>query len=394
MRVVGAGLALLIGVLGDGLGSAAAQGNIELGPFRILGTLKLSGTYDDNILLTPNREIDDFVWTISPGVAVELPARRYALRLAYLADILRYTDHDEFDTVHHSLQAEGQYSFPWGLGLRLSDRFLITDEFAGFPVPELTGLVDRTENTLEVGASYTLRERYTLDLNYKWFLVDYEDRFNDLDREDHTIAGTLFYRVLPKTSVLGEVNYVRINYDDPVVAQDRDSEGWRFKVGLRGDLTAKTSAILKVGWEFKDYDNPRREDWDGLIVEAEVIWRYRDPSEVRLFGGRANYESTFEGNNFLVSTFGGAEIRHFLTRRLVVRIRGLAGVNDYPERVTIGTKTDKRSDTFYQIGASLRYEIRRWLAVEFGYDRLLLDSNFGEFDYTVNRVKGSIVLTY
>jgi hypothetical protein len=377
-------------------GPAAAQGNLELGPFRIVPSLELALEYDDNILLTPKNEIDDFIWTISPGVLVELPSRRYAIRLGYRADILRYMDNSQFDTVHHNALAEARVEFAGGLGLRLSDRFKITDDFAGFPVPELTQRVDRWENTLDVGADYTVRERYTIDVNYQWFLVDYRDdpSFDQFDRQDHTVAGTLFYRLFPKTSILGEVDYNLVRYDLSSVAQVRDSDAWRFKVGVKGDLTAKTSAIIKVGWEWRDYDNPGTRDWNGLIAEGEITWKYRDPSQVRLFGGRANVESTFEGNNYYVTSYAGAEVRHYLRAGLILRLRALGGVNEYAETVTVGTKTGERTDTFFDAGVSLKYQIRRWLGVELSYSLLILDSNFDEFDYTDNRVKASVILSY
>lgn len=391
---VWSGLALL--TIAALAGPAAAQGNLELGPFRIVPSLELALEYDDNILLTPNDEIDDFIWIISPGLLVELPSRRYAVRVGYRADILRYMDNSQFDTVHHNVLAEARVEFAGGLGLRLSDRFKITDDFAGFPVPELTQRVERWENALDVGADYTVRERYTIDVNYQWFLVDYRDdpSFDAFDRQDHTVAGTLFYRLFPKTSILGEVDYNLVRYDLPSVAQVRDSDAWRFKVGVKGDLTPKTSAIIKVGWEWRDYDNPGTKDWDGLIAEGEITWKYREPSQVRLFGGRANVESTFEANNYYVSSYAGAEVRHYLRERLILRLRALGGVNEYPETVTVGTKTNERTDTFFEAGVSLKYQIRRWLGVELSYSFLLRDSNFDEFDYTDNRVKASVILTY
>jgi hypothetical protein len=373
---------------------AAAQ--LQLGPFRILPSLNLSLEYDDNILLTPDDEIDDFIWHITPGVTIELPARRYAIRLGYQADILRYVENDQLDTVHHNALADARVDFVFGLGLRLTDRFLITDDFAGFPVPELTERVERWENTLDVGADYTLRERYTIDINYRWFWVDYRDdpEFDQFDRQDHTVSGTLFFRILPKTSVLGEFDYNLVRYEIPSVAQDRDSDGWRIKGGVKGDITAKTTLLIKVGWEWKDYENPAREDWDGLIAEGNVIWKYREPSEVRLYGGRANVESLFEGNNYYVTSYAGLEVRHFLRERLILRVNALGGVNEYPEDVTVGTKSAERTDTFFEAGASLRYQMRRWLAFELGYNFLLLDSNFNEFDYRDNRVKASVLLSY
>ncbi len=376
-------------------GPAAAQG-LQLGPFRVLPSLGFSVEYDDNILLTPDNEIDDVIFHVLPGVVLELPSRRYAIRLGYQADILRYWDNTDLDTVHHSVLADARVNFLFGLGLRLTDRFIITDEFAGFPVPELTERVERYENTLDAGVDYTVRERYTLDVNYRWFMVDYQDdpEFDQFDRDDHTITGTLFYRVFPKTSILGELDYTLVRYDIPAVADDRDSDAWRFMLGVKGDITAKTSLLIKAGWEWKDYDNPGREDWDGLVAEANVIWKYREPSEVRLFGGRANVESLFEGSNYYVSSYGGVEVRHFLSERLILRVRGLGGLNEYPEDITVGTTTGEREDTFFEAGVALKYQMRRWLAFELGYNFLNLDSNFDEFDYTDNRIKASILLSY
>jgi hypothetical protein len=398
-KPLGALCAALFAVILVAAGAASAQGNIELGPFRILPSLELSGEYDDNILLTPNDEIDDFIWIISPGLAIELPSRRYAARLGYRADILRYTENDDLDTVHHTILGDLRINFAGGLGLRLSDQFYITDEFGGFPVPELTQRIERTENTLMAGGDYTVRERYTIDLSYKWFLVDYdESQFDDLDRQDHVVAAILFYRIMPKTSILGEANYQWIRYETDAAARFKDSDGWRIKAGVRGDFTAKTTGILKVGWEWKDYKDPGQGDWDGLILEGEVIWKYREPSELRLFAGRANLESLTDDidvrrNNYYITNYGGVELRHFLTSRVILRARGLVGVNDYPDPAAVG-QTDEREDFFYEVGLGVRYQIRTWLAVEAGYQHLVRDSNFNAFDYTDNRIKGSVILTY
>ena len=396
LRAPAAWAGLLFLAIAGFAGSAAAQG-LELGPFRILPSLGLSIEYDDNIELTPNNEIEDFIFHIIPGVVIELPSRKYAIRLGYQADILRYMDNTDLDTIHHFLLADARVALTVGLGLRLTDRFIITDDFSGFPVPEVTQREERWENTLDAGVDYTLRERYTFDVNFRWFMVDYKDDpadFNQFDRDDYTIAGTFFYRLMPKTSILGEVDYTLVRYDQPVSARARDSDGWRFWLGVKGDITAKTTILLKVGWEWKDYESPAREDWNGLVAELNAIWKYREPSEVRVFGGRANVESLFEGTAYYVTTYGGAEARHFLNERLILRVRGLGGVNQYPENVLLGVGSADRTDTFFEAGISLKYQMRRWLAFELGYNYLVNNSNFNEFDYTDNRVKASVLFSY
>lgn len=367
--------------------------NLEVGPFRILPSLDLTGEYNDNVDLEPSDKKSDFITTISPGIVIELPARRYALRLGYRADILRYAERSELDTVNHSAAFNGRIAFPWGLAVTLSDGFTRAFDFPGFPVPEITRRVERNENVLKLNTEYTIGERISLGLTYGWLLIDYLDdpEFEQLDRQEHQVGLIVFYRILPKTSLLGEYDYQVIRYD---VETDRDSNSNKFKVGIRGDLTAKTSVTLKLGAEIKDYEDPAQDDWTGPIAEVEALWKYRAPSELRIFGGRANVESVSEGANFYVATYGGVEVRHHLTSRLILGVSGLIGVNDYPDPVTVGTKTDERLDFFYQFNASLRYQFRRWLSAQIGYAYLRRDSNFGEFEYTNNRVTVSLRLTY
>ena len=77
-----------------------------------------------------------------------------------------------------------------------------------------------------------------------------------------------------------------------------------------------------------------------------------------------------------------------------MRIRGLGGVNEYPEDVLLGAGSADRTDTFFEAGISLKYQMRRWLAFELGYNYLVNNSNFDEFDYTDNRVKASVLFSY
>jgi len=372
------------------------QGNIRVGDLRVHPFIELSGEWNDNISLSPRDEIDDFIWILSPGVTLELPGRQLSLRLGYRADILRYQDQDQLNETHHTLQGDARFNFTGGLSLYVSDEFKRTSDFAGFPVPELTSRILRNENLFRAGAEYTLRERIGLALDYSFFLVDYRDEpvFDEFDREDHQIGATLFFRILPKTSILGEYQFQAVRYDIDEVARDRDSDSNKFKVGLKGDLTEKTSVLVKVGAEFKDYDNPARDDWDGLILEAEALHKYQEGSQIRLFASRANFESTFEQNNFYVSTYGGVEVRHQIRPRLLLKLAGLVGRNEYPEETALAGETKERRDNFYEVGVALRYQIRTWLAVEGSYDHLVRDSNFADFDYTNNRVRGTISLTF
>jgi hypothetical protein len=379
-------------------GLGHAQGNLQAGPFRILPTLDLSGEYNDNVLLAPRDELDDFIWTISPGLVVELPARRSAARLGYRADIKEYVDHDELSTVDHTGQFDGRLLLGTRLETRLFDEFRRVQGFPGDPVPEVNQLVEWDHNTLTAGAEYRVSDRITLGGEFRWFLIDYDEAlFDDLNHDEYLFTGTLYYRVLPKTAVLGEYRYEMIRYDEGDVARDRDSDGHYGLVGIRGDLTAKTSVQVKGGVQYKDFDSPDRDDFTGFVLEGETIWKYAEPSQLRLYVGRANVESLFLGNNYYVTTYGGLEVRHHLTPTVLLRATALYGVADYPDATpdpSDGNRLKDRSDDFVQAGVGVQYQIRRWVSVGLDYAYGYRGSNFDDFDYTNNRVWATVKLAY
>jgi hypothetical protein len=381
-----AGVLVLATVLGPI--EAPAQ-NLVVGPFRILPSVAVTEEFDDNVDLTPNNEDSDFITIISPGIIIELPARRYSLRVGYRADIERYAERTDLDTVNHTALVDGRVSFPWGLTVTLSNTFLDAFEFPGFPLPEVTRRVERYENLLMLTAEYRITERIASALRYSWLLVDYLDdpEFEQQSRQEHQIGFTVSYRIFPKTSVLGEYDYQIIRYDETPI---NDSDSNKFRVGLLGDLTAKTSVTFKVGAEIKDYDTG--EDWTGPIFELAAVWKYRDPSQLRIFASRSNVESLSEGENFYVSTFGGVEARHYLNPRLFFSVTGLIGANDYPEPVTVGA--EERLDYIYEVRALIHYQFRRWLSAELAYAFLVRDSNFNVNDYTNNRVSVGLRFSY
>ena len=102
-------------------GPAWSQEGIRVGDFRVHPNLDLSSEWNDNINLAPRDKTEDFLYVISPGISVELPGRRYALRLGYRADVLRYREQDQLNETHHSVVGDAKATFPGGLTLLASD---------------------------------------------------------------------------------------------------------------------------------------------------------------------------------------------------------------------------------------------------------------------------------
>jgi hypothetical protein len=398
-------MARLLGLLVAGVllvpGLASGQAALEWGPFRLVPTLQVTGTFTDNVVLAPPDEAEsDFITTIGVGLALKLRGTNYGGNLGVRADLVRYAENTQFDTTRYTVFADGRWETLYRrLNLTLSEEFKRTDEFVGGPVPEFTELVEHYENTLEFGAEYRVAEAWSVGVGYRFYLLDYIDSsFDDLNYISHTLHVAVYYRIFPKTALLGRYDYQWIRYDqDPI--RDSDSHiGW---IGLRGDLTGKTSAEIRVGAQSQDFSDGSSETY--WVAHASVVWKYRDPSYVRVFVERSNPQSTFfqivDGtvlDNTYLATYGGIEVAHRWTPQIAVKLFGLVGTNDYPDETLVAQEggTVKRLDWIYAAGVGVRYDFRRWLALELAYALRIRDSNISDFDYTENRVIASIVFTY
>ena len=268
--VLAAGLMLLV-IMGFA-DFAGAQG-LELGPFRILPSLELSLEYDDNILLTPEDEIDDFIFHIMPGILIELPVEevRHPARVPGGRPSLR----GKHRPGHHPSRLAGQRArelqFRAGSSSHRSlhhHRRLL--RIAGAGADAAGGAVGehpRRRNGLHRARAPT---RSTSAIAGSWWTTRTIRELNQFDRDDHTVAGTLFYRLFSKrrssgksTTTWSGTTFRRLR---PRIS---DSDAWRFKLGIKGDITAKTTVLVKIGWEWRDYENRLREDWDGLIAEGQ-----------------------------------------------------------------------------------------------------------------------------
>jgi hypothetical protein len=151
---------------------------------------------------------------------------------------------DDLDTIHHS-PADARVALT--VGPSLTDRFIITDDFSGFPVPEVTqrrsgGRTRWTPGSTIPCASVT---RLMSTSAGSWWTTRRPSR--PCDRDDYTIAGQ--FTALPKTSILGEVDCA-----GPLrrpASPDRDSDGWR---SLAKGITRRRRSPCWVGR--KDYENP------------------------------------------------------------------------------------------------------------------------------------------
>jgi len=343
--------------------------------------------YESNVFQVPSGSRDDLILKTVPGFLVDWTAGKHALSVGYRAEILRFLDLEEQDAEHHVVVGQLHLEFA-RLLLNLRDDFAITTEP---PTSELTGRIESTTNVLAPEVEYRLSPRLSTGLNYSWTHVDFHERDLDvLDRDEHLVGVSVFWKFLPKTDLRLNYNYGVKEFDS---ASDRDVTRHVMLLGLRGDLTAKLSSTFRAGWEVREGDSSRG-DFQGYVVGGDWVFRPTERTTLTLITDRSVQESSFGTNAFFVATSGTISVEHRFTPKLEASLRFTLGENAYPDKETLNGVTKRRNDLLLGWGTGVEYEIQKWLRLGAEYSHVRRDSNFGQFDFTDDKVTAFITLQF
>ena len=345
--------------------------------------------YQTNVFQTPSHSKDDVVFKTIPGFLADYTFGAHSLSAGYRAEILRYLDLTNQDTVHHFGVAQLRLDFPRTL-LNLRDDFARTSDPPG---TELTGRILSTTNVFKPEAEYRLTQRFSLGLNYAWTHVRFDDRFiaDLIDRDEHRAGAAVFWKVVPKGDVFFSYTYGRVIF---TTATDRDYTDHLIAVGLRGDITSKLSSTLRVGYEIRDPDSSGQPSFGGLFLGGDVTYRPTERTTITLATQRATQESTFGTDAFYVTTNGTLSVTQQLLTKLSVTARLGGGVNDYSTKQTADGRTAFRRDPFLLAGVQADYDIQPWLRTGVEYARISRDSNFPSFRFVDERISGRVTLQF
>jgi hypothetical protein len=292
--------------------------------------------------------------------------------------------------VNHAAVAQLRLDFPKTL-LNLRDDFVKTTDP---PNSELTGPIESITNVLAPEAEYRITNRLAVGANYSWTYVRFpnnEEVAGDLDRDEHLVGASVFWKLRPKLDI--RLNY---NYGNKFFANatDRDVTRNQVLVALRGDVTAKISSTFRIGFENRDPDSSFQPGYTGLIMGGDFVYRPTERTTVTLITDRSVQESTFGDVPFFVTTSGALGVQQVLWNKFTASLRGTLGQSQYPIKQTLNGQTDWRKDIFYAYGAGLDYEIQPWITVGIEYLHIGRRSNFNAFDFEGDRFTAKVLLQF
>jgi hypothetical protein len=363
-------------------------GNLEINPF-----VSLEQKYDDNIFLEPKGQEDsDWITTTILGLGLKMPLvpgreEDFILKLKYGVNFIKFSDYAKQDRFDHNVSAIADLKFANDFTLKIEDQFQKT---ADPPNSELTALEKRWRNIGNLVFGYT-REKIGFDLGYNNIRDDYSS-LNNLDKNEYVGTATGYYQLFPKTSIFGEFNYGKIEYDNNSTNSDSDYQ--QYRLGVKGDIAPKLSGVAKAGYKATSYDVTSKKNFKGFSAYLNLIYNLSERTTLNAFIERSSEESSYATNNYFEYNKIGLKVDHELLAKLFLVGTGGFQLNKYPEETTESAVTEKRQDKIWDGTIGLRYELKEWVNIETNYEFKERDSEFSTYDYKDNRYTVKIDLMF
>lgn len=364
---------------------AQAAAPIRFGNVAVRPAVSVAVGYDDNVTNAERQKRSSSTWNVSPSISAETQVGAHSYALNYVGGGKRYTDSRRDDVDSHALDLNGKHGFTarsdlaWQLAYGEGADARNSNDAARDTTSPNEWRTHGASATLGYGAR-DARGRVEFD-------VGREDKAYRNNREvtrrlDNTtddLGVRFFWRVAPKTRLLVEVGQSQIEYD--LAGLNKDSTERRYYLGGTWEATAKTTGIVKLGRQTKDFerDVAGRADFSGLSWEAQVEWRPRPYSVLNFVTSRATEDSTSISvgtPDYTVDQTYSATWRHVWSGAVSTRVTWALTDSTY--------KVADRDEDVTSVGVGVDYRFSRWLTIGFDYTHDRRASTLAGNDYDKN----------
>lgn len=387
------------------VGFVTTSYGFDAGPVKINAGVKVKEMSDSNIYSTPDNEIEDTITVISPSLDFVIESKRHRFNLGISSDASMYADNSDEDFT--SVQGKAGYILTSlaGVSFKISDTYMTSKD----PRPEQNApeMKEHSTNTIDSSFVYTFpSKKFALEVFAKEFQLEYDlVADEDLNRKDREYGAGVYYRVLPKTSLLIEYSYGDKEYYDKT-DEEYDSSSNFYRLGIKWDASAKMNGSVKIGFEDRVYDNAtdalgnnvEHEKKHSPAIETDIAYNITKDTKLKLTVKSIIKETSYLGNSAenLSKSYNyehlelGVGIRAKLLSKIAIDIEGLVATDEYERYEAAPLKS--KEDTTHTLNASVTYEFTKNFSAGVEYSGKSKDSN----DTTQTEVRhiGGLFLTY
>ena len=356
-------------------------------PIHLNNRLRLG--YDDNVYqageataadgsTVTHDETDSFRIIEELEMLVNLNLQRTYLGLRYRPSFIWYSDRDDDDTDFlHDVDLNFVQKITPALVLSISDTLRASQ------LPELQdenyvvrAKDDNYYNSALATLSYNVRPETRLDLSGRYILLRYTEDANENDNYYSAVGGlTLRQQLASRTTLMGDLRYQMVVYDEAEEAYNRDANSMFGGLGVEQTFNPKLLGSLRAGVEQRMYDNDAADDNTQPYGELSMTFLPTPATRITTAASYSIYESDIATYLSQNRTYLSLSFAHDFTTKLNFYLSGAYSLNQYEADYALETGAVDADESSFLLSARLAYRINRINWLEVGYQFIKLDSD-------------------
>ena len=324
---------------------------------------QLSGQYDSNIFISPENETSDYIFAITPGVAVGfgdfrsklIGADTFRYRFERFADqnyffvnyaptIVLFLENTDQDSVNQNAQLEGEWSFQ-----KLTVGARVNFQTLNAPSEDIGGRVESQRLSAAIISRYQLTGKTALEFNAYYEGVNYSGDY--VDTQEWRGETWLNYQIMPKTTVAFGLVYGHLERSPGPADNFEEAQ-----VRVRSPPSEKLSFGLVAGPEFRQTEGGS--DQTNGVFTLFADWTPTDSSMLTLEAYNRVLASGAVGENY-TATGVLLQYRQRLFQRIFFDLSGGYQHSKYDGEIEAG-----REDDLYFVRPGFGFGLTSWMTCE------------------------------
>ncbi|HNV85381.1 MAG TPA: outer membrane beta-barrel protein [Candidatus Omnitrophota bacterium] len=354
---------------------------------RFAQRLRYETSYDSNYFDERHpSEKGSIVYNVTSLTDLDLSGERVKLRASYSPTVeVPARFHQKGNEVTRVMQRFGtRLEVPIGKKTFVRGRYGL---FRGNDraTSETTNFTLRTENNVGGEMEYFLNKNFSTAFEYAFYNRHFTaEAQRENSSQDQWFLPRFSYYLTPKTSLFFQTG---IGKSTGGSRRSYYATNLRLTVGVRGNLTRKSSAYINVGVIRKNMsEHPAFvKNYTGLFLENVYLYRPGPKTVIQIIAGSST-ENSYAGSSYFLPK----NITLSITRQLLKRLSSFwqigARRNEYPRRFYPAEGIVTKKDYFYNTQIGVRYELWRNLSIGLRYAFDYRNSSFNSDGYRKNHV--------
>lgn len=359
-------------------------------PIHVNNRIRLG--YDDNVYQADDDHDPKSSFRIIEEIEmlVNLNLERSYLGLRYRPSLLWYADREPSSTDFlNDLDLNFTHNFSPSLA------FSLADTLRAGQLPELQDenyVVreddDNVYNSAIASLSYNILPETRVDLSGRHIMLMYQDDVNKNNDYYSLVGGvTLRQQLASRSTVMGDLRYQTLTYDEATVDNNRDADTVFAGLGLEQTFSPQLLGSLRGGMESRAYDDDRYDDNTSPYGEISLTFL---PTPATRITGAASYaiaESDVERYLSSDRAYLSLSLAHDFTAKWSFYVSSAYSMDSYEADYALDSQLPDADENAVLVSARLAYRVNRINWLEAGWQYVVFDSDvLNRESYTRNRI--------